>query len=190
MKIIYLIGLPGSGKTTVMRKFMSDYTWSNDKPIDLLDTPVSNYVDYDTIRVLGKYEDDQVFGGTDRLSMAVAPKAIEWIKNNLTSDEKIVGEGDRLNNQKFFETCADRLTILHLTVSDEERKRRYKERGSDQSEKFIQTVRTKCKNIIEKFGDKQTLFGVEKGIVIEMKHETEEDTEKIVDFIKKTLDIY
>ena len=186
MKMIYMIGLPGSGKTTVMRKFMSEYEWKNDKPADLLDTQISSK---NKLRVLGKYEDDQVFGGTDRLSMAVAPKAIEWLQNNLTSDENIVGEGDRLNNQKFFETCGDRLTILHLTVSDEERKRRYKERGSDQSEKFIQTVKTKCKNIIEKFGDQQTLFGVEKGVVVEMVHETEEDTKKIVDFMKKTLDI-
>lgn len=184
MKIVYLIGMPGSGKTTVMRKFMSDYSWSNDKPIELLDTQISN-----SIRVLGKYEDDQVFGGTDRLSMAVAPKAIEWMQTILSSNEKIVGEGDRLNNQKFFETCGDRLTILHLTVSDDERKRRYKERGSDQSEKFIQTVKTKCKNITEKFGDKQTLFGIEKGIVIEMPHENEKDTKNIVDFMKKTLDL-
>jgi hypothetical protein len=33
------------------------------------------------------------------------------------------------------------------------------------------------------------LFGVEKGVVVEMVHETEEDTQKIVDFMKKTLDI-
>jgi hypothetical protein len=68
-------------------------------------------------------------------------------------------------------------------VSDEERERRYKERGSEQSEKFIQTVTTKCKNIAEYFGDQQTLFGFEEGNVITITHETPEDTNEIVDKI-------
>jgi hypothetical protein len=113
--------------------------------------------------------------------MAVAPKAIEWIKTK--PDEVIVGEGDRLNNAGFFEACGDALTIIHLTVSDVERERRYKERGSEQSEKFIQTTRTKCENIIKQFGDQQTLFGEEKGCVVEMPHETPEDTTRIVQFM-------
>ena len=115
-----------------------------------------------------------------RLSMAVAPKAIEWASTK--PNEIIFGEGDRLNNKGFFNAC-DGLTILHLTVSDEERQRRYEERGSNQPEKFIQTVRTKVSNITEEFGDKQTLFGLEEGCVVEMRHESPEDTKKIVLFL-------
>ena len=170
--------MPGTGKSTVMKEFMATQSgdWKMDRPIDLLDTHING-----NIRVLGKYEEGETFSGTDRLSMAVAPKAIEWISTQ--PDELIVGEGDRLNNAGFFEACGDNLTIIHLTVSDEERERRYKERGSDQSEKFIQTTRTKCANIIERFGDQQTLFGEEKGCVVEMRHETPADTQEIVNFI-------
>lgn len=180
--MIYLIGLPGCGKSTVMKSFMTNFKdWAAHRPIDLLDSHISG-----NVRVLGKYEEGETFSGTDRLSMAVSPKAIEWLQTN--PEEVVFGEGDRLNNKGFFNACGDSLTIIHLTVSDEERERRYKERGSDQSDKFIQTVRTKVGNIVEEFGDKQTLFGTEAGCVVEMRHETAEDTDKIVKFMMKALD--
>ena len=182
MKVIYLIGLPGSGKSTVMKQFMETMEWGAERPIDLLDTHIN---ESKTVRVLGKYENGETFSGTDRLSMAVSPKAIEWIKTN--PNEVIFGEGDRLNNAKFFEACGDGLTIIHLTVSDEERERRYQQRGSDQSEKFIQTVKTKCENVIQRFGSRQTIFGEEEGCVVEMKNENPEDTQKIVDFMHNLL---
>jgi len=177
MKLIYIIGVPGTGKSTVMKQFMSHYSeWKQEKVVDLLETHVSG-----NIRVLGKYEEGETFSGTDRLSMAVAPKAIEWI--NTKPNEIIFGEGDRLNNKAFFESAGDNLVIIHLTVSDQERKRRYQERGSDQSEKFIQTTKTKVKNIIDHFGPKNTLFGEEPGYVYTFPHETPEDTRKIVEFM-------
>lgn len=179
MKLIYLIGMPGTGKSTIMKELMSRFDdWKQERPIDLLDTHVSG-----NVRVLGKYEEGETFSGTDRLSMAVAPKAIEWLSTN--PDEIIIGEGDRLNNKAFFEKAKElgELYIIHLTVSDQERERRYEERGSDQSEKFIQTVKTKCKNITEQFGDKNTLFGLEKGCVTDIQHESNDDTKKVVDLI-------
>ena len=182
-KLIYLIGLPGTGKSTIMKQFMANRDWKQERVIDLLDTHVSG-----RIRVLGKYEEGETFSGTDRLSMAVAPKAIEWM--NTAPNEVIIGEGDRLNNKAFFEAAKSvgDLTIIHLTVSDEERQRRYDERGSDQSEKFISTVRTKVKNIVEEFGDKTTLFGAEKGNVTTMTHETPEDTKEILKYLNEKLD--
>lgn len=176
MKLIYLIGLPGCGKSTVMKEFMSQYNdWSLDRPIELLDSHVR-----ERMRVLGKYQEGETFSGTDRLSMAVAPKAIEYFSTR--PDEIVIGEGDRLNNKGFFDVFEDKI-LIHLTVSDSERQRRYEERGSEQSDKFIQTVRTKCENIVDHYGDKTTLFGEEKGCVVEMPHETPEDTKKIVEFM-------
>lgn len=177
MKMTYLIGMPGCGKSTIMKEFMSRFEgWKQERVIDLLDTHV-----VDNVRVLGKYEEGQVFSGTDRLSMAVSPKAIEWVETS--PPEFVFGEGDRLNNKAFFESCGEQLTIIHLTVSDAERERRYRERGSEQSDKFISTCKTKVKNIVESFGETQTLFGTEPSKVKTFKHETPEDTKIVVNFM-------
>jgi deoxyadenosine/deoxycytidine kinase len=182
MKIFYIIGMPGTGKSTIMKELMSRFNdWKQERVVELLDTHVAG-----NLRVLGKYEDDNegTFDGTDRLSMAVPPRAVDWISTR--PDEFIVGEGDRLNNKTFFHCCEPHLTIVHITSSKEERERRYEKRGSNQSEKFIKTTQTKCQNIIEQFGDKQTVFGEEKGCVVDFKHETPEDTKTIVDYILKS----
>ena len=178
MKLIYLIGLPGTGKSTVMKAFMERVgEWKQEKLYELLDAHTNK-----NLVVLGKYEEGETFSGTDRLSMAVSPKAIEWVESMGDSGLVVIGEGDRLNNKGFFNSFNEKV-IIHLNVSDEERLRRYKERGSNQSEKFIQTVRSKCRNIIEDYGTKHTLFGEEKGCIEEFIHDTKEDTMKIVDFI-------
>lgn len=176
MKLIYLIGLPGCGKSTVMKSLMEQLgEFTPDRPIDLLDSHFGG-----NVRILGKYEEGETFSGTDRLSMAVAPKAIEYFSTN--PNEIVIGEGDRLNNKGFFDTFDDKI-IIHLTVSDSERQRRYEERGSDQSDKFIQTVATKCKNILNEYGDRMTLFGEEAGCVVEMPHENSQHTSEVVNFI-------
>jgi broad-specificity NMP kinase len=179
LKLIYIIGVPGVGKTTLMKEIMNRYEgWKEERVTDLLDSHVAG-----NVRVLGKYEEGEVFAGTDKLSMAVAPKAIDWVRTK--PNEKIIAEGDRLNSKTFFKEVQQHLdlTIIHLTASDDERQRRFKERGSDQSEKFLQTTKTKCENVLEEFGDRTTLWGEEKGCVVEFAHETPEDTIKIADYI-------
>jgi len=178
MKLIYIIGIPGTGKTTLMRSLMSEIgsNWEEERVIDLLDTEKSG-----KYRVLGKYKEGKIYSGTDALSMAVVPKAIEWIETK--PDEIIIGEGDRLNNKSFFDAAGDDLTIIHLTVSDTEREKRYKQRNSNQSEEFIRATKTKVKNILDQFASKMTVFGPEEGCVHTFLHETQEDTHKIKNFI-------
>jgi hypothetical protein len=187
MKVIYIIGIPGTGKSTLMRALMGRISkgmkseWAEERVADLLDTHVEGTRRY---RILGKYAEGEIYSGTDRLSMAVSPKAVSWIKTKPA--EIIIGEGDRLNNKAFFQACGNDLTIIQLTAPKSILEERYKERGSTQSLKFIQTTITKCKNVIEAYGDRQTLFGREAGCVVSFNHETPADTEKIINFILKT----
>ena len=177
-KLIGIVGIPGTGKSTLMKNWMSTREWSTDKPVDLVDTHIS-----DNIRVIVKYEEGEVFSGTDRLSMAVQPKFLEFLES--ANNETVLFEGDRLTSTKVFQRAIDlgwNVSIIHLTVSDIERERRYAERESNQSEQFINGRKTKVGNVVEQFSP-NPLFG-EPGNVIEFKHETEADTKFITNYIE------
>lgn len=144
-KVICLIGEPGTGKTTLFRKFMEDEVWEAQEPVRLVNTMYSAELD---MHIIGKYEEGEVFAGTDRLSMAVMPEAIKFVE---TSTSNIMFEGDRLTSAKFFDflICLPdaEIKIIIITVPQEVLESRYKERGSEQSETFLKGRRTKINNI-------------------------------------------
>ena len=70
-KLIGVVGMPGTGKTTMMREWMKSRKWVEDKPIKLLDSYVCG-----DIRLFGKYEDGEVYAGTDRLSSSTCRNRI------------------------------------------------------------------------------------------------------------------
>ena len=96
-KIVAVGGSPGTGKTTLFRKFMEGLQWERVEPKKML--PALYCKEIDTY-ILGKYEDGETFAGTDRLSMAVQPIAQEFVKETTSN---ILFEGDRIFNQSFLE---------------------------------------------------------------------------------------
>lgn len=176
--------MPGTGKTTLMKKFMSQFEgeWKLERPVELLDSHVNG-----NIRILGKYEDGEVFAGTDRLSMAVQPKVLEYLNEN--ESDHIVFEGDRLTSINLFKQIKSsnkhQLHILSLVTSDEVRQERYELRGSNQSEKFINGRATKIQNIKDMYSG-SVLFG-EDGCFEEWVHETPADTDAIINRLKEIL---
>ena len=181
--LIAVIGAPGTGKTTLMKEWMSRWDWEYRR-----DGQLDHYVSGDLI-LLGVYPEGETFGGTDKLSMSIAPQVVEFLDKN--QDKVVVFEGDRLNSKKFFNTVIDKgwnLRIVALNVSDAERERRYEERGSDQDPTWLQGRISKVENVIAEFGPQQTLFGEEDGRVIEFEHSTPDDTEVIADWIQNEVD--
>ena len=92
-KLIAIGGSPGTGKTTLMRKFMEGKTWIECQPAKLVTAMYNEELD---LYILGKYAEGETFAGTDRLSMAVQPEVQAWIQ---THNCNVLFEGDRIFNQ-------------------------------------------------------------------------------------------
>jgi hypothetical protein len=111
MRTIYLIGAPGSGKSTAVRRAIEIARWGEPterpKPIPHLDYG-AGCIQLGRVRETG-------FSGTDALGMAVNPRAIEFIESRPATI--VIAEGDRLANSGFL-TAADRAGVLSLVWLD------------------------------------------------------------------------
>jgi dephospho-CoA kinase len=106
MRVVYVIGAPGSGKSTAVSLATRDWEHIVDWK-----RPFAHSVYVEGVR-LGRTEAQ--FPGTDTLSMSVNPLACEFVQ---TDDYPLcVAEGDRLANAKFLDACPS-LTLIHLDVS-------------------------------------------------------------------------
>jgi uridine kinase len=145
MKIIAIGGEPGAGKTTLMRELINHY---NVEP-KYDSFRLVPYLQNGNVYILGKYEEGEVFSGTDRMSMAVQPEAIKFLAS-LPKDSVVLYEGDRLFTSSFLEHCIDNyhLQIVYLKTDKSVRQERYKERGSNQNETWLQGRETKVANIL------------------------------------------
>lgn len=145
-KILAVIGRPGVGKTTLFKKIIDEQKhWVAKEPVKLVPTLYNEKFD---CHILGKYEEGEIFAGTDRMSMAVQPAAVDFI-SNCTSN--ILFEGDRLTNSKFFDFLSSlpdtEFKIIVLTADEKLLTERYSDRGSDQSETFLKGRKSKISNI-------------------------------------------
>jgi broad-specificity NMP kinase len=148
-KLIAVGGSPGTGKTTLFRKYMNDKEWIQVEPAKLVSALYNPERD---LYILGKYEPNETFAGTDRLSMAVQPPMQEWIASHNCN---VLFEGDRIFNQSFLEFAMGLpdtdLQIVYLKAPKEMLEQRYKDRGSDQSEQFLRGRETKYSNLLSNF---------------------------------------
>lgn len=145
MKVIAIGGNPGSGKSTLMKRLIGHY--SPEKKYD--EFKLVPYLQINNIYILGKYDDGEVFSGTDRMSMAVQPEAIKFL-TSLPANAVVLYEGDRLFTASFLENCSEKfeLRIIHLVTDADIREERYKERGSNQNETWLRGRESKINNIL------------------------------------------
>lgn len=176
MKIIAIGGEPGAGKSTLMKELMKKYLFIE----QFSQFKLVPYHQAGNFYILGKYEEGETFSGTDRMSMAVQPEAIKFLAS-LEKDSVVLFEGDRLFTSSFLEHCVDNYDteILYLETDKTVRQERYKERGSNQNETWLQGRETKIANILSNM---TLMFNTTK-----MKNNNKEEQNNIIKYIMENI---
>jgi hypothetical protein len=151
-KVIGFIGVPACGKSTKMRQIISTLgtgTLEKEGMVSYHLFPESKSI------VVGIY-DDQLFSGTDRLSMSVAIKFRDWASKYISKeydDWTIYWEGQRFSTNPMFKFFYDNFdtTITLLEVSEETLRERQDERGNLQRESFLKGMKTRVNNLANAF---------------------------------------
>jgi hypothetical protein len=145
---LYLIGAPGVGKTTALSLIQRQVRF--DPPTllwgSLLRGEVWRRGGLPAGVRLGLTRES--FSGTDALSMAVHPQAVEWAQQ-ATLPRALAGEGQRLATFAFLSALADRcdLTVVHLVASSASLDLRCAIRGSTQAEPWRRGAAVRAANL-------------------------------------------
>lgn len=147
--LVYVIGAPGAGKTTLVGGLVGPTGWTEQsEPIP--------HLSRGPIRMPGRRR--VPFGGTDTLAMNIARKAEAWIAS--LPAPLVIGEGDRLAYGRFFDVAASagyRLHLIHLGVRPEEAERRRAARADElgvppQNPTWVQGRTSKAGRLAAQFG--------------------------------------
>jgi ribose 1,5-bisphosphokinase PhnN len=157
LKLIYLVGPPGVGKSTLMacltarcerqpdlKPFAHDWLYRDTTPVGI---------------ELGRRR--EAFSGTDAMSMSVQPKAVEWIARR--RHELILAEGARLATYGFLtaaRTAGYAVTLVHLNAPEKELEARRRARGSDQNPSWIAGATSRARRIAEQMALDATVHRV------------------------------
>jgi uridine kinase len=173
--VIAIGGEPGAGKSTLMKEILEKL--EKYVPLKCYDSfKLVPYIQCGSVYILGKYDEGETFSGTDRMSMAVQPEAIKFLAS-LDKDAVVLFEGDRLFTSTFLEHCVENYDteIIYLETDKAVRQERYKERGSNQNETWLQGRETKIANILSNM---TLMFNT-----VKMKNNNKEEQKNILEHI-------
>ncbi len=143
MKCVAVGGVPATGKTTLMRKIIRLLKPKHELAFGLVRGMLIN-----DIAILGVYKDNEIFAGTDKLSMAVQNHFDKYVAKK---HKHLMFEGDRLftknNLLNLIHTHDTRIIILQ--ADDKTLHQRHIDRNDNQNEKFLKSRKTKIENIIK-----------------------------------------
>jgi hypothetical protein len=149
---LYVVGVPGAGKTTALAEARQLRGWTlvADEKLPLRHqlwaTPGGQWV-----HQLGWNRPDGL-SGTDTLSFSVQPVIAAWLAS-VDAPAKLVGEGDRLATDGFFQAAADAgdLRLLWIDTPEVVARERVTGRGSVQSLAWWRGRATKVARLVERW---------------------------------------
>lgn len=155
---LYLIGGPGSGKTTALRAAIGDE--AREKAVEIGEPFYHSVYPGGTVEI-GRCR--ETFGGTDALPMNVGPRAVKWIlevgeaAREAGVIARCVAEGDRLAYPAFFEAvkAGFKLDVWLFDVPWSVAQERYRLRGSKQDSAWLKSRFTKAWTLAEKYGTRR-----------------------------------
>ena len=154
MKLTHYFGVPGSGKTTLMRQKLEVL-----RSVEADEFVKESFVAYHKFPqqktiILGCY-DERTFSGTDTWSKSAGPKFRQWLLDN---SERYVGwevlsEGERLSNSPTLDAmfATGNMTLVLVQVSDEELEKRRAARNNTQNETWMKGMQTRMNNLAQKY---------------------------------------
>jgi hypothetical protein len=153
VKFVYLIGAPGSGKSTAAAKVraMASKQELHEEPVPYM---LMTRGGMNWYAELGRKRAS--FSGTDALAMDIIDKAIGWVKTRPYT--RLFAEGDRLANSRFFvavKAAGYELTVVYLAVPqgalDERRKARATQVGKEQNAVWVKGRDSKTATLAQLF---------------------------------------
>lgn len=129
-KLVYLIGEPSSGKSTVVRRISKGLGVGKSKKFKLV-----NYREYPEklVMVIGDYTNDaDPFPGPDKFSFS-AIDSLRELMVSIPDGWSILAEGDRLATAKLFQYAKDLgygVEVVHLVVGEPSQSERNKLRAA------------------------------------------------------------
>jgi hypothetical protein len=140
--ILFLVGAPGVGKTTLARLLLEPDPYLVQKP---------KWTVGETICAAGHYTGG-TFDGADMVPYNGAKDALAYWAQNLKSKKLTIFDGDRFSNANtlaFLKNEGARITCVHLEVDDAELTRRREQRGSKQNASWMLGRKTKARRFAE-----------------------------------------
>jgi ribose 1,5-bisphosphokinase PhnN len=141
--LIYVVGYPGSGKSTAMAAAMPG------SPSAYITKPFAHTRYGAGLAHLGANREQ--YPGTDGLALNVQPTVIKWME---TFKGLVAAEGDRLANAKFFNAALSagcRFTLVYIDVPELVSRRRAWRRGSRFEESWLTGRMTKVRRLVAQF---------------------------------------
>lgn len=181
-RAVLISGVPGTGKTTLMKAIIEKFggLYNSFEPVEFVKLVSSLHHKEHHLHVIGKYDDsDDIFQGTDKLSMAVMPQFKQFVESH---QPNLLIEGDRLVGSATIDFLIENgydLNLIILKAPQETLLERYTQRGSNQDEKFLKAKKTKVSNL------ETRLDLMMEGIISTVDHKTPEDTEKLSEVVYK-----